>query len=208
MLLTDGTLLERNSAPPGGGGTTFIEDGSVIHYVLPAPLGRYISGIPCDELYAGTVESSYSPCGARSDHPLIPSMHTRTMERLPPQAVDYESYPLQCDIGLYGDRTDTLDQSRATCSGPCPEGSTCPSRGTVQPQRCRPGYFCPSGFELLVRPACLSICACPRPLEHPSLHHPLCTPFWLARTSRMWRRCPHTLTTLPFLPCAVPRRPL
>ena len=152
VLLTDGTLLEQNEAPTGEGSAVFIEDGDgsdvggVVHYVLPAPLGHYVNGIGCEDLYRDASDHAWSPCKTPQSHEsVVPSMRGRLVERLPSGATDYEDYPYACDSGWYGDRIGDGAQSSAVCSGQCPAGSYCLSLGTVEPELCPLGHYCPAG---------------------------------------------------------------
>ena len=153
-LLADGTLLHQNVAPQGGGGTVFVQGGAV-HYMLPAPLGRYIHGAGCESLYRDALEQ----CGPQQLHGSVPSMTGRTIEQLPLGATDYDEYPHACDSGRYGDRTHVDDQSSAFCSGRCPAGSCCPSHGTIVPEPCHLGHFCPAGSTSPLPVGLIRICA-------------------------------------------------
>lgn len=43
MVLQNGTLLERNSAPDGGGGSVYLSPAAELEYTLPAPPGRWLN---------------------------------------------------------------------------------------------------------------------------------------------------------------------
>ena len=197
VLLANGTLLQLNSAPLNGGSAAYIEDANTaVHYVLPAPLGHYITGQPCGELYADASTSSVrSPCGVQSHHASVPPMLARTLERLPAGPGDYDAYPHRCDIGRYGNRADVHDQRSTLCSGRCPAGSICPALGTIEPLSCSSGHYCPAGAS-----AALPVCA-----HRLNLHSSVefqAAPHGTFQYTRIWPR----LTASPARR-AVPRRP-
>ena len=55
-----------------------------------------------------------------------------------------ENYPFECAPGKYGADVSRDVQATPRCSGPCPEGFSCPV-ATVEPQICARSTYCPEG---------------------------------------------------------------
>ena len=121
MLLTNRSLLRGNTALGGSGWNIWVAEGAVATYRLPAPPGRWVAGVHCNQRYvckkafcseSDRELSAYQPCSWDSQ----PEILDHTVETLGDGEINVD-YPYSCSKGLYGvDRIS--DQSSAACSGP------------------------------------------------------------------------------------------
>ena len=124
------TLLSANIAPLGA--SINLDSGSLV-YVLPAPLGYWISNaIECKHYPLLDVQ----PCDIERHQ----GLWTSTFGVGPTD----NDFPFQCAPGLYGDSLEPAAQAGPRCSGLCPSGFFC-TAGTVTPTSCPPGSFCSVG---------------------------------------------------------------
>ncbi|KAL3932278.1 MAG: hypothetical protein SGPRY_000770 [Prymnesium sp.] len=130
LFLTDGTLLIRNVAGSDEGGAIFTQAGSVA-YVLPAPLGRWITN-------AAVCDSS-TDCDSQPYW--RPELVNRTIALI---SILQDDYPFECSPGHIGNSLEPQMQRTSACSASCSAGYYCDG-GTIQPSECKAGEYCPEG---------------------------------------------------------------
>ena len=90
-------------------------NGNRLEYILPAPLGRYLSGVfQCKEFLCSTV-FGLVPC---SNQPCNASLQHGAYMALSAQGYIPAPYPPLCVIGAYGDSLAVKEQSSSTSHPP------------------------------------------------------------------------------------------
>jgi hypothetical protein len=170
LLMTEETALDGNSA--SGAGSNIATAGGSTIYSLPAPLGRWISGVSCRVHRSGCppcsdeCERTMQECSRNTSHNAIvdgvrcqplttaqpcewnehPELLGLTLQLLPTTSNDALwvdiDYPYKC--ALSGLESGRADhQSSPQCAGMCPEGNYCD--GSHHPIPCGRGNYCPAG---------------------------------------------------------------
>ena len=136
ILLKEGTILDE------GGDEKGIFNGNELKYVLPAPLGRYMTDIfMCEELRCATLSGPTKPCPKQPcNASLYPDIQGKYVSNSI-QGYISAPYPPFCERGAYGNSMDHKAQDSSTCSGECPPSAFCPEVGTIQPIPCPNGSY-------------------------------------------------------------------
>ena len=135
-LLLDNCRLDSNTATLDGG-ALYVRSGAV--NLRSGTLLQGNSALSGNSLYidGGTVQYML-PCSLghyiKADYGKTSMLITASMAPI------NEDFPYTCSPGLYGNSFE--EQTSAGCSGVCPEGRFCPV-GTIHPQPCGGGNFCP-----------------------------------------------------------------
>ena len=164
------TLLIANNAT-GSGNSLAVAKGK-IHYVLPAPLGRWVGPVlqdlVSDSNYAGSNHKPWSesttrwdwtgPMNGRTtygitifeDYPIIwdPVMAHTFMPvgfvELSPLVTIDEDFPFACEAGYFREDDAPQNQDGPRCEAICRPGGYCPP-ATASPYPCFHGTYCPEG---------------------------------------------------------------
>ena len=154
-----GKLTLERSAVSGNSGNQLVVGpfalGAELIYVLPAPLGHYVSGAfeceaqLCQANASCTVQGEgenattcdTKPCDTQlCNHELHSSKYVRPVRpRIEKTLPDIgETFPPLCRAGFLGSSSAFENQSSFACSGPCPRGFFCPV-GSSLPLPCDVG---------------------------------------------------------------------
>jgi len=123
-----GTLLAHNVANDGR--SAFLSDQGSAAYVLPAPLGHWVSSTVSCPVGAVPPENQLCPPNA-------------TFSQLLRGALD-DDFPFRCGPGFVGNSLDVDAQDGPDCATQCPAGSFC-AGGTVYPTICGTSTYCGPG---------------------------------------------------------------
>ena len=155
ILLTSGTVFTNNTASVGA--TIFVEV-AVVVYILPVPMGHYISASKCQVTWAPCPEDCYGGCGA-TNISLKPATSPERCGQLPPY--NYQSCPWSRDVNPNALGQSILHQTLQTLlTGsldfpvwpiPCSRGSVA-AEGSTTCNTCEPGKYEQGGTACSICP--------------------------------------------------------
>lgn len=133
MALVNGCLLSDNHAPPGLGQTLY--NGGSMTYVLPAPLGYYMTSVfRCERRLCQDAGGTLKPCKKQGcDYERFPGMH---LASIPQGHIETPYLPLQCAEGYFGNSSATVDQTTYSCAGKCQGEKACSSNPRTSCEVC------------------------------------------------------------------------
>lgn len=139
LYLGERSELYDNRVSSLDGAAVFVRaNRAAISYILPAPLGRWITGtLECQ------ADAACRELLALFPSALLPNSTVSTVSRID------GVYPHRCRPGVFGASSSPSFQQSSDCESACPAGYHCPE-GTIVPLACSPGFYCPlsSGHAL------------------------------------------------------------